>query len=196
MKRVKKGLAFFLATWIWMLALPVGTLSAMANTAEFLGGDGTEESPYLISNKTHLNNVRNHLDAHFLMVADIEFNEADFAQGGEFYNGGLGWKPIGTERTTAFTGVFDGGGHTIRKLTILGTSRGVFDIGLFGVNKGIIQNVGLAQTAITRNFFNSSTVNAGGIAGTMLCHRHHVHHGQLCQYRGGRRACRIQRRTP
>ena len=166
MKRIKKGLAFFLATWIWMLALPVGTLSAMENTAEFLGGDGTEESPYLISNKTHLNNVRNHLDAHFLMVADIEFNEADFAQGGEFYNGGLGWKPIGTERTTAFTGVFDGGGHTIRKLTILGTSRGFFDIGLFGVNKGIIQNVGLAQTAITRNFFNSSTVNAGGIAGT------------------------------
>ena len=38
MKRIKKGLAFFLATWIWMLALPVGTLSAMENTAEFLDG--------------------------------------------------------------------------------------------------------------------------------------------------------------
>ena len=111
MKRIKKGLAFFLATWIWMLALPVGTLSAMENTAEFLGGDGTEESPYLISNKTHLNNVRNHLDAHFLMVADIEFNEADFAQGGEFYNGGQGWEPIGMDSERSFSGLFDGGEH-------------------------------------------------------------------------------------
>lgn len=149
MKRIKKGLAFFLATWIWMLALPVGTLSAMENTAEFLGGDGTEESPYLISNKTHLNNVRNHLDAHFLMVADIEFNEADFAQGGEFYNGGQGWEPIGMDSERSFSGLFDGGEHEIIGLQCTRIGSGSVCAGLFGYSKGTIQNLGMVDSHIT-----------------------------------------------
>lgn len=161
MKRIKKGLAFFLATWIWMLALPIGTLSAMENTAEFLGGDGTEESPYLISNKTHLNNVRNHLDAHFLMVADIEFNEADFAQGGELYNGGQGWEPIGI-----FSGVFDGNGYTVKHLFINRKYHGTtgwINVGLFSYNKGIIENLGMVESSITASC--NVGIWSGGIAG-------------------------------
>ena len=166
MKRIKKGLAFFLATWIWMLALPVGTLSAMENTAEFLGGDGTEESPYLISNKTHLNNVRNHLDAHFLMVADIEFNEADFAQGGEFYNGGQGWEPIGADRY--FTGVFDGDGHIVDGLACYRSGTGGICAGLFGFNKGEIKNLGLIDcdvSAKSKSYPTTPDAYAGGIVG-------------------------------
>ena len=166
MKRIKKGLAFFLATWIWMLALPVGTLSAMENTAEFLGGDGTEESPYLISNKTHLNNVRNHLDAHFLMVADIEFNEADFAQGGEFYNGGQGWEPIGMDSERSFSGLFDGGEHEIIGLQCTRIGSGSVCAGLFGYSKGTIQNLGMVDSHITGTTTSASwRPYVGGIVG-------------------------------
>lgn len=166
MKRIKKGLAFFLATWIWMLALPVGTLSAMENTAEFLGGDGTEESPYLISNKTHLNNVRNHLDAHFLMVADIEFNEADFAQGGELYNGGQGWEPIGMDSERSFSGLFDGGEHEIIGLQCTRIGSGSVCAGLFGYSKGTIQNLGMVDSHITGTTTSASwRPYVGGIVG-------------------------------
>ncbi len=166
MKRIKKGLAFFLATWIWMLALPIGTLSAMENTAEFLGGDGTEESPYLISNKTHLNNVRNHLDAHFLMVADIEFNEADFAQGGELYNGGQGWEPIGMDSERSFSGLFDGGEHEIIGLQCTRIGSGSVCAGLFGYSKGTIQNLGMVDSHITGTTTSASwRPYVGGIVG-------------------------------
>ncbi|MBQ6810477.1 MAG: hypothetical protein IJO94_03630, partial [Firmicutes bacterium] len=73
-----------------------------AADAEFAGGSGTEDNPYLIADKYQLNNVRNHLDAHFKMTADIEFTEADFAEGGAFYNNGAGWKPIGVDEEYAF----------------------------------------------------------------------------------------------
>ena len=166
MKRSKKGLALFLATWIWMLALPIGTLSAMENTAEFLGGDGTEESPYLISNKTHLNNVRNHLDAHFLMVADIEFNEADFAQGGELYNGGQGWEPIGMDSERSFSGLFDGGEHEIIGLQCTRIGSGSVCAGLFGYSKGTIQNLGMVDSHITGTTTSASwRPYVGGIVG-------------------------------
>jgi len=58
--------------------------------ADFAGGNGTEESPYMIADATQLNNVRNYLDSCFEVIADIEFTFADFAEGGAFYNGGAG----------------------------------------------------------------------------------------------------------
>ena len=121
----KRLLSWLLVTALLFTTMPVSFLTAYAegigdvitalteNTSEFLGGNGTEENPYLISTKVHLNNVRKYLDAHFKMVADIEFTEDDFAEGGDFYNEGQGWEPIGTDESSAFTGVFDGDGHTI-----------------------------------------------------------------------------------
>lgn len=113
----RKGLAWLLSLIMLIMAFPAGVITVSAeNTTEFLGGAGTEESPYLISTKDHLNNVRKYLDAHFLMVADIEFTEADFAEGGAFYNNGQGWEPIGKNVNSPFTGVFDGDGHIVSRL--------------------------------------------------------------------------------
>ena len=54
----KKILALLLTLVMLVTVLPMGALTVSAeSTTEFLGGDGTEESPYLISNKTHLNNT-------------------------------------------------------------------------------------------------------------------------------------------
>ena len=88
-QRKKRFFSYILSAALIFTMIPVQLLTVCAqgidnvvtalteNTTEFLGGNGTEENPYLISNKTHLNNVRNYLDAHFKMVADIEFTEAD-----------------------------------------------------------------------------------------------------------------------
>ena len=153
----KKLLALLLTLVMLVTVLPIGALTVSAeNTTEFLGGDGTEENPYLISNKTHLNNVRNHLDAHFKMVADIEFTEADFAKGGEFYNDGQGWKPIGgAGEPSFFTGSFHGNSHTIAGLISHRSSVA----GLFGHNNGTIQNLGMINGEM-------SASSVGGIAET------------------------------
>ena len=111
MSKYRKFLSLLLSLMMLVMALPLEAITVSAeNTTEFLGGDGSEENPYLISTKEHLNNVRNYLDAHFKMVADIEFTEADFAKGGEFYNHGRGWLPIGLYEEAPFKGTFDGGG--------------------------------------------------------------------------------------
>ena len=172
MKKMAKRL------WSWLLAaamlcsfVPMSRLPVSAgsgNTTEFAGGDGTEQNPYLIADKYQLNNVRNHLDAHFQMVADIEFTEADFAEGGDFYNDGQGWKPIGEKSwntSTAFNGVFDGNGHIVNRLSCKRDYP--VDIqcsGLFGSNAGCIKNLGMTNGNMYIET-TKGTVYGGGIVG-------------------------------
>ena len=163
----KKILALLLTLVMLVTVLPMGALTVSAeSTPEFLGGDGTEESPYLISNKTHLNNVRKYPSSHFKMVADIVFTEADFAEKGDYYNNGQGWQPIGTDDVTPFIGVFDGNGHIIKGLyvNIQKTNKYKYIYaGLFGYNEGTIKNLGMLDGSVSASSDSSSY--AGGIAG-------------------------------
>ncbi len=137
------------------------------NTTEFAGGFGTEQSPYLIETKYHLNNVRNYLDAHFKMIADVEFTDADFSQGGAFYNGGKGFEPIGTDENSAFTGSFDGNGFTVKNFyTNISSDISYVYAGLFGYNKGLIKNVGMVDGSVIASVSSSSCyAYVGGIVG-------------------------------
>ena len=89
----------------------------------------SEESPHMISTKADLDHIRTHLggDGHvngyFKLANDIAFEKADFEEGGAFYNGGLGWKPIGHDGTggdkyaPASADIWlDGDGHSISGL--------------------------------------------------------------------------------
>ena len=158
----KKFLIFILALVMTLIFVP-GIASA-ANTEEFGGGSGTEKDPYLIFHSTHLNNVRNYPDAHFKLTGGIEFDQSDFAPGGEFYNDGAGWEPIGTKESP-FTGTFDGGGFALINLYINASngSDGVH-AGLFGYNEGIIKNLGIVDSNISATT-ETIYVFAGGIAG-------------------------------
>ena len=164
----KRFLAVLLAVLTLAMTVPAGVVTVLAeNTTEFLGGDGTEENPYLISDKTHLNNVRRHLDAHFKMVADIEFTEADFAEGGKFYRGGQGWEPIGSY-STPFSGVFDGNGHIIKALyeNLLNESGG-----LFSANTGTIRNIHMVESQLEGHIdssYSGSRICVGSIVGLNL----------------------------
>lgn len=44
---------------------------------EFAGGNGTENNPYQIANSTMFCNIRNHPDAHYVLIADIDLPKID-----------------------------------------------------------------------------------------------------------------------
>lgn len=89
----------------------------------FSGGNGTAETPYLISTAGELNSIGYRprlMDAHFRLTADIDL------VGVEFFSVGNGLFP--------FAGVFDGDGHVVSNLSLDSTSPEY--VGLFGVVSG------------------------------------------------------------
>ncbi len=119
---------------------PGGTASGQ-EPAGFAGGDGTEEDPYLVETAEQLDNVRNHLDAHFRQVADIDLDA---------FSENEGWEPIGswTEHDARFSGTFDGGDYDIVNVRI-DRSYGYF-IGLFaGFDDGArVENMALKNVSV------------------------------------------------
>jgi filamentous hemagglutinin family protein len=104
-----------------------------------LGGNGTSESPYLIADVYGLQGIGSSqklLSSSYLLANDIDAN------GTKYWNGGAGFKPIGT--TGGFSGHFDGQGHVIDGLTIrsVGSHTGLFAI---IASAGVVQNVGITN---------------------------------------------------
>ena len=103
--------------------------------------------------------------------ADGLMNVAELVNGGKTYINitldtdidltGKGWTPIGTSFSNKYTGTFDGGGHTIKGLTV--TTNDQF-VGLFGSigYAGTVKNVMMEDVQITSN---PSSGFAGGVAG-------------------------------
>ncbi len=98
-----------LRRWI-VLAACLGTF-ALAH-AQFGGGTGTPEDPYLILTANQLDSLRFHPDASFRQIADIDLNQYP-------YNTGNGWVSL-CSSTHPFTGVYDGNGLRILNLRISG----------------------------------------------------------------------------
>ena len=74
---------------------------------------------------------------------------------------GIDWTPIGKDDNKAYTGTFDGGGHTITGLTVTGSDEYA---GLFGDidENGTVKNVVLEDVQITSD---NSSGSVGGVAG-------------------------------
>ena len=74
---------------------------------------------------------------------------------------GKGWTPIGTDYDNSYTGTFDGGGHTIKGLTV--TTNDQF-VGLFGSlgKAGTVKNVVMEGVQITNNHGSGYV---GGVVG-------------------------------
>lgn len=124
--------------------------------APFAGGDGTAESPYQIASAEQLDEVRYHLDKHFILTADISLS--DYGD----------WEPIGAfqslsdapedaevpQPAVAFTGTFDGNHHTISNINI--NKPMSMAVGLFGCTVGTEENPGSISN------LNLENVNAAG----------------------------------
>lgn len=164
MKKTKgcRFLAMLLAVIMVFTAMPTTALTVYAttasgNTTEFAGGAGTAEDPYLISTVDHLYNIRNHLNAHYEMINDINLTEAT-AVGGLYDNEGYGWLPIGG----TFTGTLNGKGFEIIGLRIKPKSSSSY--GLFArISNGTIKNLGMHNGVIEAKYYGYPYV--GFIAG-------------------------------
>ncbi len=114
--------------------------SAIAPTA----GNGTESSPYEIATLANLRWLSETSDvwgSYFIQTTDIDASEtAD-------WNSEEGFSPIGN-KTTYFTGNYNGQGHIISELTISRSSDKY--VALFGYAYGdSIENLGLTDCSIT-----------------------------------------------
>ena len=158
----KKIFTFLLTTVVIVSMLPGLTFAddTTIDTTAFTQGNGSESSPYGVSTPAQLNEVRNYLDAHFILLNDIDLDAAT-SSGGDYCNDGSGWMPIGNN-STPFTGVFDGDGYKISNINI--TSSEQVLVGLFGyVENGTIKNVNMEGGNI--DVVSADNVNVGSAVG-------------------------------
>lgn len=123
------------------------------NPSPFAGGIGTTDEPFLVSDLTQLDAVRNFKTYNFLQTADIDASET------LTWNAGAGWLPIGTGTSDYFAGTYDGAGHKISDLFIYNPT--IDYIGLFGCsyNSSVIRNIGIENVDITGDTY------VGGLLG-------------------------------
>lgn len=117
-----------------------------------LEGAGTKADPYRISDGFELDAVRDYMGegVYFTLVNDITFNSGDFAFGGNFYNKGAGFAPLGTDEAP-FEGVFDGNGYSIKEICINGDEASLF---------GTVKNAEIRNIKLNINA-NGVTLAAG-----------------------------------
>lgn len=141
-----------------VLSFTAGNVSVRSNpipVKSFDSGSGTETDPYVIKTAAQLDRVRDHLNASFVLGADIDFAGTD-------YYTGTGWSGIGSA-DRPFTGSFDGRNHAIRNLFI-DNPGGISNIGLFGVTAGQarIQNLRLVGVNVKGGMNSSSLISVMG----------------------------------
>lgn len=121
----------------------------------FAGGDGTQDNPYLIATPEQFDNVRYFIyhrneagefdtssPNYFLQIANLNFSLYDFNGEAE---GNI--DPVG-DASSAFAGVYDGGGYVIENVQI---SSSADYVGLFGqtTSSAKIYNLGIKNSSIT-----------------------------------------------
>ena len=141
---------------ILSVLMVISAFSVLGTTA--LADENAKE----IWNIDDLYNIRNDMNADYILMTDIDMTD-DLADGGNYnFKNEYGWNPIGSEdiySNTAFTGIFDGNNHTIKGLRINGFS-GMSNkhFGLFANNSGTIKNLSVESVAINCNGIDSDTV--------------------------------------
>ena len=140
------------------LFLSMFALYSMSMQAQFHGGSGTADDPYLVADGYDLADIANYRTAFYKQTADIDLTEWINDNAPQ-----LGWMPIGT-KDAPFEGSYDGGNYTIRGAVI---NRPSMDyVGIFGYvkdNKNIIQNIIVESPDIIGGTYT------GGIIGYSYC---------------------------
>ena len=149
---------------LYFLALPLLMLSQGAWADGFSGGTGTSSDPYLISSVSDLQELSNLSNSDeprgqvqtkfFRMTDDIDMTSVS------------NYAPIcsASSNANAFTGTFDGGGHTISNLKISVLQGNTCHVGMFSlVFSGTIKNVILKDVTISDQ--SSTAVATGALVG-------------------------------
>ncbi len=107
--------------------------------------------------------------AGYELMADLDFDEngdgAITAADATYWNGGMGWEPIGKGLST-YSGTLEGNGHTISNLFIGRSGSG--DTGLFGLLGGTVRNLGLVNVGVAGGAATGALVGDGGVGSSIL----------------------------
>ena len=109
------------------------------------GGDGSVAAPYQIADVYGLQGVGKQINnQNYVLAGDID------ARGTASWNAGAGFVPLFSGDEFAYTGIFDGGNHSINGLVISGgANTSYFGSGLFSkVQGGTIRNLNLAGGSV------------------------------------------------
>ena len=131
----------------------------------FAGGSGSAEDPWKIATAEQLDRIRDDLTGHYILIGDIDLS------------GYENWMPIGTFQPRsdapedaevphpdyAFTGTFDGAGHTISNLTI--SCEAPMGAGLFGCASGTESNAAFIGHFTLKDVNVSGFYLVGGAVG-------------------------------
>jgi len=157
------------------------------STCPYSGGDGSEQSPYLIATPQDLNEIDLHMDHRdkcFKLIADIDMSAYSYQKAvmRTFSGGGF------------FKGTFDGNGHVIKNLTINAQGNDQYWVGLFGriENPAMIKNLKLENVVITSigdsvsglcGYNDQGTISNCSVSVTVSCEGLDI--GGLCGYNNG-----------
>ncbi|MBQ8133536.1 MAG: hypothetical protein IJ192_03875 [Clostridia bacterium] len=139
--------------------------SGQATTQLFAGGSGTVSDPYQIETAEQMNNIRENLEASYVLTSDIDLS------------GYENWQPIGEFQSksdapedaevpkdeVAFRGTFDGKGHTVSNLTIDAPQS--MAVGLFGCVTGNKDAKGYIKNFTLENINVKGAYLVGGAVG-------------------------------
>ena len=128
----KDGAVFEQTTGIWTFAEDI-----------HLVAQWQKQDKIKISTADDLNMVAYDMSAHYILVNNIDLQSVE-------------WSMIG-DAANPFKGVFDGQGFTISNLKV---SKTADNVGLFGVNEGIIKNLSIENASIS-----SGTISGGVLVG-------------------------------
>jgi len=126
--------------------------------AQYAGGDGSSDRPFLIASPAQLNTIGtdpNNWDKHFILTNNIDLTDVSFNVIGNNIN--------------RFIGVFDGNGKTISHFTH--NSTGMNYVGIFGYVYGsssLIKDVGLIDPNLDAGSGSSVGALVGRLAGGTL----------------------------
>ncbi len=138
--------------YMTMVSLPINVVASEG----ILKGDGSESNPWLIEDLKDLEQFRdnvndttaskNYRGEYIKLTTDLDMSSI------------TNWIAIGKNSSYVFSGIFDGGNHTISNMTT-GVNGG--NAGLFGYNSGTIKNIKFNNCKISEG--SGSTITDGGI---------------------------------
>ena len=82
-----------------------------------MDGKGTESDPYVIMTPEHFNNIRDDLDAYYVLGADLDFRDVTSAGGDLSYDKSVCSEGHGWQAINGFSGSLDGQGHSIKNMS-------------------------------------------------------------------------------
>lgn len=147
---------------VLLAASLAAAMSLSVSAASEASGSGTGEDPFRIETAEQLDSIRENLEASYILAADIDLS------------GYENWIPIGNmtfsnvdmetgemDMSVAFSGSFDGNGHTITNLSC-STDQNMVAVGLFGCSVGSVENLTVENFTVEGD---ETVMASGGVIG-------------------------------